>query len=494
MAEASRDGRHRLREALYDVTTDKALSRCGRYALGGGVTPKVTPGGTAYLAGLATCGKVHICPCCGAKIRSARTVELQAAGTAWEDIGGINGPKIRPARAAWKKDINDRTAEDWAAIEEADGLQAGGLGMLTLTMRHYSRHTLAELVTQQRDAWKKALGQNAGRDWRKAKKDYGVVGFVRAWEVTYGEANGWHPHWHVLVFFDKPLTPEQGDALEEVIYEAWSTALQDVGAYLPDREHGVRLDLSGHGEGGPLARYLMKYQDGKAAWTTAAEMTRTDTKAGRDGHRTPFEIARVLLTEDAADDDRAQTVRLWQEYETAARGMRALYWSNGLRKRLAALVELDTRTDGEIAAEERQGEALAVILADPWHQHIARRKGRSLQLLKAAEKGGQDKVRALVESWGLVWGRDVLPPPPVDLEAAEQRAEELLDRRGVEGADRQRKAHRVAKKSAVPAARKASAAAKTKAPKKAAAHCTECGGALDSRLAGASGAGRHIGC
>jgi hypothetical protein len=365
---------------LYEITRDAALKKCGRTALSGGVTQKVTPAGSSYFAGVATCGKVHLCPCCGAKIRTARAAELQAAGTAWE------------------------------GRREDDADRGGGLALLTLTMRHYARQALRPLVEHQREAWRRALGQNAGREWRSARRQFGVVGFVRAWEVTHGD-NGWHPHWHVLVFLQEPLSPEQGEDLEEVIYRAWAGAVTAVGGYLPSREHGVRLDLSGHGEGGALARYLMKYQDGKAGWTTAAEMTRQDVKGGRGGHRTPFQIVRELSGTPAEIE---ADVRLWREYEEAARGMRALYWSNGLRKMLGALVELDDRGEAEIAAEEPEGAPVAVIPAEVWHRQVVRHRGRSLDLLRAAEAGGVEAVRALVEGWGLVWDRDVLPPPPLE--------------------------------------------------------------------------------
>ncbi|WP_424712482.1 protein rep [Kitasatospora acidiphila] len=379
--------------------------------MAGGVTV-TTAGGFAHVTGVATCGKVHLCPVCAAKIRSARSAMLQRAGTAWEEVGGEHQDVLLRAKSAWIRiDKGTAIGDEGQVLAAAEGRQAGGLGMLTLTLRHYERHTLKQLLAWQREAWKRSLGQNAGRAWRMAKVEYGVAGFVRAWEVTYGE-NGWHPHWHILVLFEQPLTPERGAALEELIYQQWAAALRAVGAYLPDREHGVKLDLSGHGEGGALARYLMKYQDGKAAWTTAAEMTRQDIKAGREGHLTPFEIARSFLV---GEPDPVK-VGLWREYETDARGMRALYFSNGLKKRLALICDMDERTDDQIAAEEAKGEPLAVFPAEVWHRHVVRHRGRSLALLRAAEKLGTVGVRTLAESWGLTWGQDVLdpPPPPAD--------------------------------------------------------------------------------
>jgi hypothetical protein len=360
---------------LHRVALDKALRGCGRSVISGGVTPKLKAG-VAYFAGVATCGKVHLCPCCGAKIRAARSDELQAAGTAWES-------------------------------------GKHGLAMMTLTMRHYERQPLRVLVDQQRQAWRLAFGQNAGREWRAAKNALEIEGFVRAWECTHGP-NSWHPHYHVLFFLRVPWTVDQGEEFQRLAFRLWSAALQRVGAYLPaefDRDGkpvGVRVDVAGRGDAGVLSRYLMKFQDGKAGWTLGDELTRQDIKQGQGEHRTPFQIVR-----DFSETGDVDELELWHEFERGAYNLRALYWSQGMRAKLRDLVELDERTDAEIAAEQQDGEPLAVIPAETWYQHIASVDGRSLELLHAAEAHAVTGVRRLIESWGLAWGTDVLPAPEV---------------------------------------------------------------------------------
>src|SRR5690606_3306120 len=94
-------------------------------------------------------------------------------------------------------------------------------------------------------------------------------------------------------------------------------------------------------------------------WTPGAELARADLKTGQqDGSRMPFEVAQGAAA-GLADD-----VPLWHEYEYAAHGIRAMYWSNGLRALLADLVDLDDRSDEEIAAEDVGGEGLALIPAE----------------------------------------------------------------------------------------------------------------------------------
>lgn len=390
---AVRDARFTLREDLRDVTTLERLRKCGASVLAGGVTPVLRRGRAGY-AGVVTCGSVHVCPCCGASIRAARQDSLEIAGVEWE-------------------------------------CHKCGLAMMTLTMRHYERQTLAELCDYQRTAWREAFGQNAKRGWRNAKRAYGIRGFVRAWETTHTAKGGWHVHYHVLIFFDRPLDPDQVERLTEICFRAWYDALLAIpGAYAPNEKYGVRIDAPDRGESGQLARYLMKQQDGKARWGIASEMTRQDLKKGRKDGRTPMEIAMAAVDPAADPEQRARDLALWQEFEAAASGIRSLYWSNGLKALLASMdIEVDARPDGQLAEDDAaEGERLACIPAATWYEHIVQHKGRALALLRAAERDGTKGIRALVESWGLAWGADVLEVEELAPEGPTLTAAEVLRR------------------------------------------------------------------
>jgi hypothetical protein len=308
-------------------------------------------------------------------------------------------PTVRKVRA----DELGRAGAGWEAVDPKTEL-ARGLVLVTLTMRHYARQSLSLLVQRQREAWKLAFGQNALRTTKQIKRDMGVVGHVRAWETTHGD-NGWHAHYHVAVFLEERPDARTVRVLERLIYRAWADALEKVGAYRPSEAHAVKVDAPALGEASRIARYLMKGQDGK--WGAAQEMARGDVKAGRKGHRMPLEIARGAV----AGDDR--DIELWREYEQAATGIRALYWSNGLRKLLASLgIELDERQDAEVAAEEeaKDKKPLAHFPLRTWYGHIVKHSGRRLQLVHAAEKWALPGVRTVIESWGLIWGVDVTEP------------------------------------------------------------------------------------
>jgi hypothetical protein len=365
-AEGGRRGaRYAAREALWDVSTRKGARLCGKVPVAGGVATALNQAGQASHMGLMHCGLIWVCPVCSAKIRAVRADTLAAGSMAWTGAGH-------------------------------------GVALVTLTIRHYNRQSLKQLTKYVTAAWRKAF---SGRPWKQAQADYGITGYARALEVTHGEANGWHVHLHVLFFLDRPWSQDRAEAFQGATAARWADACGAVGAYRPSAARGVRVDALGAGQDpADLARYVMKGQDGKRA---AFELADPDTKRAKAGHRTPFEIlADFLATGDAAE------VELWQEYEQAMTGMRALVWSRGMRDLLAQLVELDDRTDEEIVQDDTEGMIpVAVIPADTWREHVVRHRGRSLELLHAAEAAGEAGVRSLVESWGLVWGRDVLPAP-----------------------------------------------------------------------------------
>jgi hypothetical protein len=132
-------------------------------------------GSCAGYGNLMACGSVWACPRCAAVITAQRSEELANAVRAAFDAGA-------------------------------------SCYLLTLTMRHTRKHSLAELWSALSNAWRATFGTTAWTgDRGYERKDgtfraprigqaelFGVAGTVRAVEVTHG-SNGWHLHAHVLV-------------------------------------------------------------------------------------------------------------------------------------------------------------------------------------------------------------------------------------------------------------------------------------------------------
>jgi hypothetical protein len=369
--------------------------------------------GEATIGGTCRCNNVHVCPWCMARILAVRSANVQAA---------------------------------------ADGLAAAGYGLHlgTNTLRHFPRQKFGTvrkgmrsgLIAVLTDGWKGAYG-SAGRRWRTLRDDYGIVGYERAYEDTFGWGTGWHLHWHTLWVTKEILTPEQQAAFRDDLATAWATGVEAAGGYSvsetcdrPDcacggKGHGSDLRPLNAGEEGQAARYL--YKDGDKAKGGVAKIgleLASDNKLARsDGRMGPLDLGDAAAAELLQLGQPGPLVEKYREREFGVFQVRKHYRTQNLNKLIKALeIPQDVRTENEITDDTKGLTAIAVIPAGTWYRHIARHKGRRLDLVKVAETYGLPGVRRLIESWGLVWGKDVLDPPPVpgpaDLDAEQLALQE----------------------------------------------------------------------
>lgn len=294
---------------------------------------------TTSYSGLQTCGSVWACPVCSAKIAERRRAEIIAAMT---------------------------------AHKAADGC----VNMLTLTAPHQRKDKLVDLLAMQALALKKMFADNTVR---KIFKEMGVLGQIRALEVTHGRRsdfnNGWHPHYHLLLFcgsgvdlkrFDGPQMNDWAVRL----YMRWAACCVSAGLGTPSFAHGLKLD-----DGSKAAKYVAK-------WGLEDEMTKGHTKKANNGE-TPFDFLRAYL----GDRSDKQAGALFKEFAETFKGKRQLFWSPGLKKRFA----IGEATDEELAVQmDDYASMLGTITLEQWRDVLAD-DGRGV-LLMLASNGGWDSV------------------------------------------------------------------------------------------------------
>ena len=279
--------------------------------------------GKAFYSGLEVCASVWSCPVCAAKISERRRAELVTA----------------------------------VALAKSMGMH---VKLLTLTVPHGLGDDLPTLVAQIRNAWRRTTTGRAGKDFRKL---LGVRGTIRALEVTYGE-NGFHPHLHVLLFLDQDAT---NACIQGLFTPIWQDACTKAGLPRPSDAHGCRVD-----DGSKAARYASK-------WGLESEMTKSHTKQGRNGSRTPWDFLRAFLERSEGWE---QSAHLFRTYAAAFKGQRQLYWSNGLRALLAMGQEA---TDEEVAAVQDDTATELGELTDEQWRAILRTRSECLVLDMAEE-------------------------------------------------------------------------------------------------------------
>ena len=285
----------------------------------------------AFYAGLETCGSVWECPVCAAKISERRRVEILAAITAHKAAGG-------------------------------DVL------LLTLTNPHAFGDDLKALTDGQRQAMRRFWGTKAAT---KLCKRIGLVGSIRALEVVDGTQNstgnnGWHPHFHILLFVDRGLELVR---LRTEFYAIWANACRLAGMKIPSLRHGVTLQ-----DGKAAVKYVTK-------WGLEHEMTKGHIKKGRKGGRTPFDLLRAYRGGDK------QAGALFVEYANAFKGKRQLVWSPGLK----AHFKIEELNDLELAErEEEEAEHGCELSRDDWQ--VILQHGARAEFLEAFEQGGAFEV------------------------------------------------------------------------------------------------------
>lgn len=285
----------------------------------------------AHFSGVQHCGSIWACPVCSPIIRRERAEEITEA----------------------------------ARRHLASG---GGLAMVTFTVRHSRVDGLKDSMQVLADAYGDMSRSRAFREWKAGR---GMVGYITATEITYGK-NGWHPHRHVLMLFDRPVSHELEAALHGELFAMWSHAVERSGGETVSRE-AFDVRAVTHGEE-QVASYVTKTVKGVDG--IGAEFSLADVKSGRAaGSINPFQLL---------DVETAEAEALWNEYVEATRGRSAIRWSRGLRDALGMGRE---RTDEEIMDELEQMGEVRVLIAPSLFYRVVRSYEVACSLLEAAERG-----------------------------------------------------------------------------------------------------------
>ncbi|MGP4120877.1 protein rep [Psychrobacter aquimaris] len=316
--------------------------------------------GKAGFGNLVLCDSVWVCPCCSARILAKRGEEVAKGVETWTEAGG-------------------------------------SVFMLTLT----HKHKRIENPKQKMKLLQKALSRFFGdRSMKAIFEQFGKVGQIKALETTYSEANGWHPHHHILMFskmspenflsdsvsvtFDENndveyVTPHREkklikdgriDDIKQVTFEYfiksyWIKICRAVGLGVPSLKHGATMQNAS-----AVKTYLTKFK-------TAQELTNAQAKRAKGDSRNQWEI----LADAHNGCDRS--AQLWQIYADAFKGQRQLFWSRGLKD----LLLIDEIADHEIEelAELKDDEIVTVIELAVEDWGYIRKKNWQAQLLEIVE-------------------------------------------------------------------------------------------------------------
>jgi hypothetical protein len=250
-------------------------------------------------------------------------------------------------------------------------------------------------------------------------------GSSRALEVTWATINGFHPHIHVLNFFENCLMLHI-EFISDTLFNLWADALKKNGFDEPSRKaFGCKLVASDSKtvdavsayfsksesdvNDADIMGYLKKHKDVRAVknadgreimgWSVEHEMTKWHLKQARSDSKnyrySMFDFVRGYAIADAnGDEDSKKQFRiLWLMYRVAFKGKRQL-WTRHKHFKISEL-ELSDAELGEQELEEPTQTVVASI--DFKHWLVVVFMGARGVLLEKAKKKGAEGVAAGLE-------------------------------------------------------------------------------------------------
>lgn len=289
----------------------------------------------AFYNGLLVCGSVWTCPVCAAKISEKRRKELKQVFDAHKATGG-------------------------------------SISMLTITFSHRKHNRLADILDKFSKANTKFM---TGRAFHQIREEMGIIGRVRALEVTYGE-NGFHPHAHIALFHTEKLDEDELEVMRKRMFVLWEKACTKFGLSVKE-EYGLDLQTAENADS-----YFTKQSN----WSLDQELTKFHIKKAKNDAMSPFDFLRTYL-----ETGEGKYLRLFREYAECFKGKRQLQWSPGLKK----LYAIEERTDEELAQEKTEtADLLGMLDYEFWKEILA--QNNSAYFLDLCEQYSFDEAVSVI--------------------------------------------------------------------------------------------------
>lgn len=302
--------------------------------------------GSASYGGLMRCGSVWQCPVCASIISERRRRELELA------------------------------------IARAQG-QHLAVYLESLTVAHSRADDLSALLA----AFLRATRRIGSGRWGETfKRSHGLVGAIRALELTHG-GNGWHPHCHRLVFLSDDA---DAGAYAETMRKRWEYVAGRCGLRMNEHGYDFRPTF------GSVSDYVSKWGHEPAydlPWGVSAELAKAHIKAGRGVNLSAFGLLRASFDGDDQAGER------FREYAGVFKRRNQLVWTPYLREWLGLGSGEGISDEELVQLEEADAYLLGLLSSWQWRQ-VLKLDARG-DLLEVARSGSWEMVRAFLAEIGV---------------------------------------------------------------------------------------------
>jgi hypothetical protein len=339
--------------------------------------------GSMSFAGVMCCHNVWGCPICARKVSELR-----------------------------KKGLSDLITAHF------DRFGSGSITASLFTVPHGLGDDLVDIKARFLKAYR---AMTSGRPFKNFMKSLGYCGTSRALEVTFSLSNGFHPHIHVLHFFEKELSLDNKILLWETLFLMWTKFLLKNEFKAPSREaFGCKTissdkktisDVAGYFSkvesdvnDDDIMSYLKKHQDVRSVtnsqgrtitgWQTEHEMTKWHLKkAKQDGENYRYSMFDFIrgysIAKTNGDQETAARFRaLWLSYRKAFKGARQLVTKHKHFK----ISELDLSDEdlGEQLPNDNESKVIYQIPFEIWLLVVY--MGARGSVLESARFGGSEHI------------------------------------------------------------------------------------------------------
>lgn len=234
----------------------------------------------------------------------------------------------------------------------------GSIVMMVITFSHSVADALADIGARFSEA-KKLFFENGSV--KRLLKEYGLAGRVTAPETTWSHVNGFHPHEHILFFFEQEMSADDVSHVREKLALYWVSSCKASGLESDPERFYFELGVWSR-----LAEYVNK---------CAREVTLSDLKMAKNKYGvpryTPFQLAAQYGW--TGQEIFAEKFR---EYALFVKGRKSHQWSRGL----ASLLKVKNYADDQ-ETEVKDDRKEIIIMLEP--DVISRFSGDDKALLLA---------------------------------------------------------------------------------------------------------------
>jgi hypothetical protein len=252
--------------------------------------------------------------------------------------------------------ITERRKRGLSLLLDAHVAKYGGnsIAATLFTIPHGLGDDLDDILTRMHKAWRYMTMDNG---YKHLMATYGLRGSVRGLESTYGK-HGFHPHFHVLYFFDrdikKPVEGSIGGDIEHIkhsLFNIWSRVLrrfdfaapsfQAFGCVAIGTDKRSLEDVAKYfGKGiddinqSDIDIFLVKHKDTvrevdgtKQRWGIESELTKWHIKSGGQWRYSMLDFLRGFAISDLQGNVENRDIfkNLWLTYRRGFKGRRQLY-------------------------------------------------------------------------------------------------------------------------------------------------------------------------